>query len=197
MVMSLAVTVGFPAVLSVRLKLRVPPTSGALAGSAALTSLELIATESLVLTRFQLASTAFTVTLKEVPAVWALGVPVRPVAVPGAAVWPGTSNCSLAKEPAFTVIAGLVLAVLVASLRSLAVTVRAPDALKVMLKVCSPEARDAEDGRSALGSDEAIPTVSFTLVKMFQLASTAATVMLKGTAAVCGVGVPFLPVLLP
>src|SRR2546427_545209 len=68
-VASAAVTVAVPAVLSVRLKLAVPATRDALAGSAALVSLELMATVSLVLTTFQLASTALTVTLNGLPAV--------------------------------------------------------------------------------------------------------------------------------
>ena len=64
-----AVTVALPAVLSVTLRVFVPLTSAALAGSAALASLEVIATVSLVLTTFQLSSTALTVILKDVPAV--------------------------------------------------------------------------------------------------------------------------------
>ena len=61
-VMSEAVTVQLPAVLFVRLKVLVPLTSAALAGKVALASLQVIAIVSLVLTRFQLASTALTVT---------------------------------------------------------------------------------------------------------------------------------------
>src|SRR6266542_2843050 len=56
-----------------------------------------------LLTTFQLASTALTVTLKAVPAVRAVAVPVLPVAVPGAAVSPGTSTCSFRNAPAVTV----------------------------------------------------------------------------------------------
>ena len=55
-----------------------------------------------VFTRFQLASTALTVTAKAVLAVCALGVPVLPVAVPGAAVSPGTNSWSFAKAPPLT-----------------------------------------------------------------------------------------------
>ena len=101
-VTSEAVTVALPAVLSVTLKLLVPPTNAALAAKLAFASLELMATVSLVFTTFQLASTALTVTLNAVPAVWARGVPVLPLAVPGAAVSPGTSNCSLANAPELT-----------------------------------------------------------------------------------------------
>ena len=57
------------------------------------------------------------------PDVWAVGVPVLPEAVPGAALSPGTSNCSLARAPALTGVEGLVLAVLVPSVASVAVTV--------------------------------------------------------------------------
>ena len=56
-----------------------------------------------MLTTFQLASTALTVTLKAPPEVRAVGVPVLPVAVPGAAVSPGTSICSFTNAPAVTV----------------------------------------------------------------------------------------------
>src|SRR5207247_3903121 len=66
---------------------------------------------------------ALTVTLKAVPVGCAVGVPVLPVAVPGAAVSPGARICSLANVPAFTWIAGLVLAVFVPSVTSLAVIV--------------------------------------------------------------------------
>src|SRR6266404_2791487 len=111
-VASLAVTVRLPAVLSVRLKVCVPPDNAASVGRVALLSLDVICAVSLtVLTRFQLASTAFTVTLNAVPAVCAVGVPVLPMLVPAAAVSPGANNCSLAKVPALTVIAALVLAV--------------------------------------------------------------------------------------
>src|SRR6266700_5612276 len=95
--LSLAVTVALPAVLKVTLRVFVPATSAVLPGTVALVSVELIATMSLVLTTFQLASTALTVTLKAVPAVWAAGVPVLPVVVPGAGVAPGTNNCSFTK----------------------------------------------------------------------------------------------------
>jgi hypothetical protein len=89
-VRSLAVTVRLPAVFKVTLKLFVPATIAALAGRAALASEEVIPTVSVtVVTVFQLASTALTVTLNGVPEVCAVGVPVLPVAVPGAAVSPG------------------------------------------------------------------------------------------------------------
>src|SRR2546422_6078498 len=49
---------------------------------------------------------ALPISLKAVSAVCAVGDPVLPVAVPGAAVSPGTSNCSFTNAPAATVIEG-------------------------------------------------------------------------------------------
>src|SRR6266581_4728851 len=102
-VMLLAVSVCEPAVLSVTLTVRVPADNAPLAGKVALESVEVMPTVCVLLTRFQLASTARTVTLNAVPAPWAIGVPLLPVAVPGAAVSPGTSNCSFTNAPALTV----------------------------------------------------------------------------------------------
>src|SRR5437667_390496 len=94
-VASEAVTVALPAVLSATLKVWVPAASAALAGALALASLSPMLTVSLTLfTRFQFASTALTVTLKAVPAIRAVGVPVLPDALPGEAVSPGASNCN-------------------------------------------------------------------------------------------------------
>src|SRR5882672_11324675 len=109
------------------------------------------------------------------PAVWAVGEPVLPVEVPGAAVSPGTSNCSLAKLPAFTVIEELTPEALVASLRSMAVAVRAPAVLQIRLKLPVPPVKGALAGRVALASDEVTPTVSATLEIRFHLADTAST----------------------
>src|SRR5271165_5185111 len=122
-VTSPAVTVQLPTLLNVTLKVLVPEARAALAGSVALLSLEVIAAVSFVLTTFQLSSTALAVTLNAVPAVCAVGVPVFPVVVPGAAVSPGINNCSLASTPALIVIEDEVLAVLVASVTSVAVAV--------------------------------------------------------------------------
>src|SRR5262249_24913084 len=102
-VWSVAVKVALPTVLSVTLKVFVPGASAALAGKVAVGLDDVIPTVSMiVLTRFQLASTALTVTLKGVPAACGLGVPVLPLGVPGAAVSPGNNNCSLLKAPALT-----------------------------------------------------------------------------------------------
>ena len=78
--------------MSVTLNVWVPALKAAFAGIPALASEEVMATVSLVLTTFQFASTALTVTLNALPAVRAVGVPVLPVALPGEAVSPGASN---------------------------------------------------------------------------------------------------------
>src|SRR5262245_11360528 len=108
-----------PAVFNVTLKDFVPLTSAALAGNVAFASDEAMATVSLVLMTFQKVSTALTVTLKAVPAVCPLDVPVLPVAVPGAAVSPGTSICNFVNAAGLTTIL-------------LEVTLANPDALKVI-----------------------------------------------------------------
>src|SRR5438552_314573 len=196
-VMSVAVSVQVPAVLSVTLRFRVPAANAVFAGKVAALSVEVIPTVLVtVLTTFQLASTALTVTVKAVPAVRAVGAPVLPVAVPGAAVSPGTSNWSFTTAPALTVMAGLVLAVLVPSGMSVAVTVRLPAVFKVTLKLWVPATRAALAGKVALGSLEVMPTVWVLLTK-FQLASTALTVTLKAVPAFWAVGVPVLPVAVP
>ena len=105
------------------LKVLVPLTNAASEGNTALESLAVMCTVSLVLTRFQLASTLLTVMLKGVPDVCADAVPVLPLAVPGTAVSPGTSTCNLASAPAATEIVPLVLDGFVLSTTSLAVTV--------------------------------------------------------------------------
>src|SRR5439155_1300763 len=195
--MSVAVTVWEPIVLSVTLTVRVPAAKAPLAGSVALESLDVITTVWVLLTRFQLASTELTVKLYGVPAARAEGVPVLPVAVPAVAVSPGASNCNFTNAPALTVTAGLVLAVLLASVTSVAVSVRLPAVFKVTLKLFVPTTKAVLAGRTALASEEVIPTVSVTAVVGFQLASTALTVTFKGVPEVCAVGVPVLPVLLP
>jgi hypothetical protein len=102
-VMSLAVIVCDPDVFRVTLKVFVPLTRAALAGKVALGSLDVIPTMSLALTRFQLASTALTVTLNAAPPFCADGVPVLPEGVPGAATSPGTRSCSFVNAPGSTV----------------------------------------------------------------------------------------------
>ena len=168
-----------------------------MAGSAAAPSLEVKPTVWVVLTRFQLSSTARITTLKDAPAVWLLGVPVLPVGVPGAAVSPGSSVCSFASAPAPTAIFGLVFAVLPPSATSLAVSVQLPAVLKVTWKVCVPPLSAAFAGSAAFASVLAIPAMSATADTTFQFASTALTVTFSGVPAVCAAGVPVLPVVVP
>src|SRR5437667_439062 len=112
-VVSEAVTVALPAVLSVTLNVLLPLVSAALGVGVALLSVVVIPTLlATLVTRFQLASTALTVTLKGVAAVCAVGVPVLPAVLPADAASPGTSNWSFAKRPGLTATAGLVLAVI-------------------------------------------------------------------------------------
>src|SRR5438477_8498244 len=196
-VLSLAVIVQLPALLKVTAKVRVPADSEALDGFVPFVSVVVMPTVSVLLTRFQFASTALTVTLKAVPVICAAGVPVLPVALPGAAVSPGASSCSFTKAPALTVMDGLVLALLLPSVTSVAVKVCEPAVLNVTLRVFVPETKAASAGRVALASVEVISTVSLTALTTFQKLSTALTVMLKAVAAVLAVGVPLLPVALP
>src|SRR5947207_577653 len=87
----------------------------------------------MVLMTFQFASTAFAVTFNAIPAVWTEGVPILPLVLPGAAVSPGTNNCSLTNGPGLTITLLLVLAVN-APAASVAVMVRAPEVLNVKLE---------------------------------------------------------------
>src|SRR5260370_21014538 len=133
--MAVGVTVALPAIFKVTLKARVPPARAALDGRPAFASDEVMPTASVALvSRFQLASTALTVTLKAVPAVCAMAAPVLPVALPGAAVSPGARTCSFARVPMFTPIAGLVFAVMPECVMSDAVIVPVPAVLRVMLQ---------------------------------------------------------------
>src|ERR1041385_1127627 len=125
----LAVMVKLPFVLKVTTGLIVPATSAEFAGNVALASLAVVPMMSAtVVMRFQLASTALTVTPTLTPAICAMGVPVLPAAVPGAAVSPGASNCNFTNAPGFTVALGLVAEV---NPVALAVTVRVPAVLNV------------------------------------------------------------------
>ena len=181
----LAVRVELPVVLKVMLKVFVPLTSAVFAGSAALPSEEVMPMVSLMLvTTFQLGSTALTVTLKAVPAVWAVGVPVLPVVVPGAVASPGTRSWSLVNAAALTGMAELILAVFVPSVASVEVTVGLPAVFRVTLKLWLPATNAALAGKLAFASEDVMATVSVALVIGFQLASTALTVTLKAAPAV-------------
>src|SRR5437867_375312 len=95
---SVAVSVFVPCALRVMLKDFVPAASAVLPGRVAIGSLEVIAIVSvIVLTVFQLVSTALTVTRNGKSGDWVAGVPLFPEAVPGAADSPGTRSWSLAK----------------------------------------------------------------------------------------------------
>src|SRR6266516_4909090 len=105
-------------------------------------------------------------------------MPLLPVAVPGAAVSPGSRICNLVTAPGLTMIAGLVLAVLLPSVESAAVTVQLPAVLFVRDKDLVPDTKDVLAGNTALESLEVRPTVSVAPVIKFQFASTALTVTL-------------------
>src|SRR3989442_1417376 len=206
--MSVAVTVQFPAVRRVTLKFFVPAAKAALAGNVALASVEVIpAVSVMVLTTFQFASTALTIAVKAVPAIWAVGAPVLPVAVPGTVDSPGASNCNFTNAPALIVTLALVLAVSAAA-ASVAVTVRVPAVLKVKLdKVRVPATSDRLPGVAPLSSAIVallsvlvIVTLVVAVLTTFQLASTALTTIPLAIAvpAVCAVGVAaVLPVAVP
>src|SRR5438445_1459 len=101
-------------------------------------------------------------------------------------------NCAV-----LTVMAGLVLAVLLPSVRSLAVRVKLPLVLKKTGKFCVPDANAALAGRVAVVSLAVIPTRSVTVFTRFQLASTALTVTVNPVKALCGAGTPLFPEAVP
>src|SRR6266542_1723347 len=177
-VMFEAVSVRLPTVLSVTLKVWVPATSAALEGKAAFASLEVMPTVSLVLIGFQQPSTALTVTVKAVPAVCAVGVPVLPVALPGAAVSPGNNSCSLASVPGVIVMGGLVSLVFEPSVTLVAVMVQLPLVQLVRVKDLVPETKAVLVGKMSFVSVQSRPTKSLTMLTTFQSASTALTVTL-------------------
>ena len=107
---------------------------------------------SVLVTTFQLASTALTVTLKAHAG--RLGATARRSCrwrCPARRSRPGTRICSFAKAPALTVMVGLVFAVFVPSVRSVAVTVRVPAVFERDLKVCVPATRAALAGSVGVG----------------------------------------------
>ena len=79
--------------------------------------------------------------------------------MPGAALIPGTRICSLANAAGLTVYNGLVFAVLVPSVMSVAVIVQLPAVLLVTLKVLVPATSAVLAGITSLGSVLLIPTV--------------------------------------
>ena len=117
-----------------------------------------------------------------VKSIWALGVPVLPVVLPGEAASPGTSNCSLVNAPGFTLKDELVLALIPVCVVSEAVTVALPAVLAVTLKVLVPLTSAVLAGNVAFGSLELMATVSLVLIG-FQPASTEFTVMVNAVPA--------------
>ncbi len=103
--------------------------------------------------------------------------------MPGAAVSPGISSWSFAKAPGLTVVAGLVLAVIVPLVMSVAVKVGADAVFGVTENVFVPATSAALLGSVAFGSVDVMPTVSVELTG-FQFASTATTVTLNEEPAV-------------
>src|SRR5713226_9123999 len=101
---------------------------------------------------FLFASTALTVTLKAVPAVSAVGVPVLPVLVPAAAVSPGNKSCNFVNTPAATGMGALLLVVIPACVTSDAVTVALPSVFSVTLNNLVPLTSAALPGNTALAS---------------------------------------------
>lgn len=178
---SAAVIVLEPVVTSASVKLTAPEERAVFGGIVALPLVEVkwILSAGAPETIFQLASTAFTVTVKSVPALCDAGVPVFPVEEPGEAVSPGSNICNLLNAPVFTVIDELVLAVIAPLDASDAVTVCVPAVLNVKLKVCEPADSVLFTGSVALASLEVMAIEFAGAVEIrFQLASTARTVML-------------------
>src|SRR5437868_10340400 len=103
-----------------------------------------------------------------------MGEPVFPLAVPGAAVSPGTSNCSLVKAAELIGIAELVLLAIAACVTSETVKLAVPEVFRVTAKVFAPPIRAALAGRIAFGSVAAMAIASLVLMR-FQFASTALT----------------------
>jgi hypothetical protein len=100
-VLSSAKTWNVPAALNVTWKERVPAFNEAVAGRVALASEERIEIALVtVVTVAQVSSHARTVTVNGTPATCAVGVPVLPLPVPGAADSPGSSTCSRVYGPA-------------------------------------------------------------------------------------------------
>ncbi len=165
-----------------------PATSAALAGSAALASVEVMPTVSVELTTFQLASTALTVAVKAAArGLGGRGCRSCRMPLPGAAVSPGIRICSFENAPALTVVAGLVFAVIAPFVTSVAVNVGDDAVFGVTEKVLVPATSAAFAGSAAFGSVEVIPTVSVDETG-FQFASTALTVTVNAEPAVCADG---------
>ena len=196
---SVAVNVGVPAAFTVTGKVPVPDESAAAAGSMAVTDVDVIATSGVADdTTFQWSSTAFTLIEIESPAVAAVGVPVFPDTVPGAAVSPGISTCSFVALAGFTVTPALVPGdTLGVPETRVAVKVGLSFAFTVAVNVPTPDTSAASLGSTADDDDDVMPTVGFADVTRFQLSSTALTVIDTMLPAVTAVGTPVFPVTVP
>src|SRR5437899_7613826 len=98
---------------------------------------------------------------------------------------------------ALTVIAGLVLAVLLPSLRSLAVRVKLPFVPKETERLVVPAPKATAKGRLAVGLLELKPSVSLTVLILLYKLSTALTVTENVVLATCALGVPVFPLIVP
>ena len=195
-----AVTDCPPAVLNVTPNDATPPDSAAgepaivAAGSEAATATVGFAVE----TGFQLGSTARTVITTDVPAAWPVGEPVKPLAVPGAATWPGRSTWSLVAAPASTVTSGLVPVDRPGEPATYAAdTVQEPAVRKVSENVLVPPTRTAPEGGTAFASVVAMVTDWVEAATRFQYWSTALTVTEDDVPAVRLPGDPLYPPLVP
>src|SRR5437867_928300 len=161
---------------------------------------------AMVLMKFQLSSTALTVTVKPLKEAAGDGCPTLPVGVPAAAISPGNNNWSLLKGPILTLTLALVLAAS-ALAASVAVIVRVPAVLKVKLeRMRAPETRfklpavaPLSSATAALPSELVMMTFGVALLTTFQFASTARTTipLLSGALAVWSGGAPVLPAAVP
>src|SRR5205823_4649251 len=120
-----------------------------------------------LLTRFQLASTALTMMPPAiaVPTVCAVGVPVLPVGVPGAAISPGNRSCSLVAGAGLTVMIGVEAGRIAGFVTSEAVIVRLPAVLKVTVNEPLPLTRAELDGTAAFASVNEMATVSLVWIR--------------------------------
>src|SRR5690606_33862080 len=121
------------------------------------------------------------------------GVPVFPVAVPGAAVAPGNNTCNLTKGPPPTTTGEPVLGNNGTPERSAAVTVWLPAVLNVVEIFRVPFCRAIEETTVAAPSVDVISTERVEGTR-FQNSSVDLTVILKATPETRSVAVPVFPV---
>src|SRR6266850_7748546 len=145
-----------------------------------------------VLTRFQFASTAFTVIVNGALAVSADGVPVLPVPVPGAAVSPGTRSCSLVNGPGFTS-KPLLVPVSLPPVRVAVIVLLVPASATVTLWVRKPTENTPDVDGLIVPAVVLRLTVLVKLVTVLLFWSCAAITILKDVPAVCGVLIALNP----